>query len=171
MTKIEQSADRSTLFYWMVEQHDGMLAKAKGRKLRWVELCTTFETLGLTNQHGEVASVRTARETWYQARKYVALDRSHAASLAATGFVPRQPAAPVSVRSRAPSSWRPEQVLAQNPPNTAEVTGAGPMPDPQSVPRDSSPSTMPGVAGPVSDDVVEARMAAFRRELDERSGR
>jgi len=28
LTQIEQSADRSTLFYWMVEHHDEMLAKA-----------------------------------------------------------------------------------------------------------------------------------------------
>jgi hypothetical protein len=171
LTQIEQGSDRSSLFYWMVKHHDEMAGKAKGRRLRWAELCVTFRNLGLTNQHGEVASERTARETWYQARRHVASDRANSASLAATGIVRRHPTASVPSRSRAPASWRPEQVQAQSIPNKAAVPNLGQTRPLQSGPHDPSLGTMPGVVGPVSDDVVEARLAAFRRELDERSGR
>lgn len=171
LTQIEQSADRSTLFYWMVEHHDEMLAKAKGRKLRWVELCVSFKALGLTNQQGEPATEPAARQTWYRARKLVAIERSQVAAFAATGIGPRHLIASVPSRLRAPSSWRPEQAQAQQGQNTAAIPNPGRAPPPQSVPPDPSSDTMPGVAGPVSDDVVEARLAAFRRELDERSGR
>ncbi len=171
LTQIEQGSDRSSLFYWMVKHHDEMAGKAKGRRLRWAELCITFKGLGLTNQHGEVASERTARETWYQARRHVASDRANSASLAATGIVRRHSTVSVPSRSRAPSSWQPEQIQAQSIPNKAAAPSLGQPRPPQSSPHDSSSDTSSGVEGRVSDDVVKARMAAIRRELDKRSGR
>jgi len=145
------------------------ISPSRARSLPYGEAVQS--NLGLTNQLGEVASERTARETWYQARRHVASDRANSASLAATGIVRRHPTASVPSRSRASASWRPEQVQAQSIPNKAAVPNLGQTRPLQSGPHDPSLGTMPGVVGPVSDDVVEARLAAFRRELDERSGR
>ena len=171
LTQIAQSADRSSLFYWMVEHHDDLLAKANGRRLRWVELCISFRTLGLTNQQGEPATEQAARQTWYRARKEVARQRSYAASMAATGMAPRDLGSPGPNRSRAPPSWRPEQL----PTPSGRYTVGASSPTQPARPQQETPATtldtMPGVGGPVSEEVAMARLAAIRRELDERSGR
>ncbi len=172
LNQIEQSADRSTLFYWMSEHHDDLIAKAKGRKLRWVELCVTFAGLGLTNQHGEIATERTARETWYKVRKTVARKRADTASVAATDFPMRGSTLPIATnRSRAPTTWHPEELRPEL--NRRGVDAVHPAPAPISPPASLDPSTdtMPGVEGPVSKDVAKARLAELRRTLAERSGR
>ena len=159
LTQIEQSADRSSLFHWMVEHHDDLLAKAKGRKLMWVDLCVTFRVLGLTNQQGEIATEQAARQTWYRARKEVARLRAYAARKAATGLSGRS-----LMPSAAPASWRPTP-LPQSPRSSASP--AKPQPE---TPNPSA-DTMPGVEGPVSEEVAKARLAELRRTLEERSGR
>ena len=171
LTQIAQSADRSSLFYWMVEHHDDLVARAKGRKLRWVELCVTFGTLGLTNQQGEIATERTARETWYRARKAVVRERPYAASMAATGLAPRDLVSPGPNRSRAPASWRPEQLPTQSGRHTVGASSPAQPARPQQETLATTLDTMPGVGGSVSEEVAMARLAAIRRELDERSGR
>ncbi len=169
LTQIEQSADRSSLFYWMVEHHDEMLAKAKGRKLRWIELCVTFKTLGLTNQQGEPANERAARQTWYRARKLVATERSQVAAFAATGLGPRYLTTQAPSRSRAPSSWRPEQLPLQPPAKTGPAPSlAQSSPSPEG----SNPNptqTPPGERAGLS--IGQSRLADIRQALNERSGR
>ncbi len=102
LKQVEQRGDRSPLFHWMVEHHDEMLAKAKGGKLIWVELCVAFREHGLTNRLGLPASERTTREVWYQARKAVAQQRADAARQKATGLAPRSLMPSASPRPRTP---------------------------------------------------------------------
>jgi hypothetical protein len=66
--QITHSADRSSLFWWMVEHHDDLCDAAQGRRLQWAPLCAQFAELGLTDATGKPASVRTVRETWKRAR-------------------------------------------------------------------------------------------------------
>ncbi len=162
LRQVEHSLDRSPLFYWLVENHDALVGQAKGRRLRWVDLCPTFAALGLTNQRGGPATAETARMTWYRARKEVARQRAHAAAKAATGLAPRS-----LMPSARPATWQPTP-LATRP--AAGLALGQPTPSP-SASLDRTAGTMPGVGGPVSDDVVQARLAALRRTLDERSGR
>ena len=159
LTQVGQSADRSSLFHWMVEHHNELLANAKGRKMNWVELCVSFGTLGLTNQQGEIATERTARETWYRARKEVARLRAYAARHAATDFSDRS-----LMPSAAPAARRPTPL----PQSTIPLSSAAkPQPNAPGPVGD----TMRGVEGPVSKEVAKARLAELRRTLEERSGR
>ncbi len=146
LAQIDQSADRSSLFYWMVAHHDELVVRAKGRKLRWVELCVTFGTLGLTNRQGEIATEQAARQTWYRVRKEVARQRAYVAAKVATGPSPRS-----LLPSAVPATWRPTPVI--------------PSPPPASV---ASPT--PGAGPQVSANAAET-LARLRRHVNERSGR
>lgn len=159
LTQLGQSADRSTLFHWMVDHHNELLANAKGRKMNWVELCVSFGTLGLTNQQGEIATERTARETWYRARKEVARLRTYAARQAAADFSGRS-----LMPSAAPAGRQPTPVLQST---TSLASAAKPQPNTPHPIGD----TMRGVEGPVSEGVAKARLAELRRTLEKRSGR
>jgi hypothetical protein len=46
LREIAYSADRSALFWWMVEHHDELAHAAQGRRLRWKPLCERFAALG-----------------------------------------------------------------------------------------------------------------------------
>ena len=65
---VGRPSTRSPLFWWMVEHHDRILARAVGGRLAWGELCALFAGAGLLDATGKPASARTARETWRQAR-------------------------------------------------------------------------------------------------------
>jgi len=158
LTQIEQSADRSSLFHWMVEHHDELLAKAKGRKMRWVELSVTFGRLGLTNQQGEIATERTARETWYRARKEVARLHGYAARRAATGLSGRR-----LLPSAAPASWQPTPTPQGSTSSAGQSLPAGVSGEGTLAPAQHSGE--PGMT------VGQARLAALRQALNERSGR
>lgn len=71
LREITQSADRSSLFWWMVKHHDELKTTASGRRLQWAALCTRFAELSLTDINGKPASPRTARETWLRVRRAV----------------------------------------------------------------------------------------------------
>ena len=47
LNQITQSADRSALFWWLVEHHDEVATAASGRRLQWARLCTGFAEIGL----------------------------------------------------------------------------------------------------------------------------
>ena len=103
LREITQSADRSSLFWWMVEHHDELKTTASGRRLQWAALCTRFAELSLTDINGKPASPRTARETWLRARRAVeeANRRLAAKPPARVGAV---------YPSRIPKEWRPTVV-------------------------------------------------------------
>ena len=92
----ENSRPRSTLFWWLVAQHDALLEAIDGNQMGWTSLCETIARLGLTDTKGNLPTKRNARETWLQARKYVAKRRS-------AKFVAATPVQP----SRLPAAWQP----------------------------------------------------------------
>lgn len=155
LKQIAQRGDRSPLFHWMVQHHDEMLDRAKGGKIIWGELCVTFQEHGLTNQLGQPASKRTARETWYQARKAVAQQRTNAARLALTGLAPRSLMPSASPRARTPIE------TARSPGSPAPTTNT----------QSPGPDAPTGARKLVSDEEVAAKMARLRRAMQERSGR
>jgi hypothetical protein len=114
LREITQSADRSSLFWWMVEHHDELKTTASGRRLQWAALCTRFAELSLTDINGKPASPRTARETWLRARR--------AAEDANRRLAVKPPARVGAVYpSRIPKEWRPTVV----PPIAPSPAGAG----------------------------------------------
>jgi hypothetical protein len=60
---------RSSLFWWLFDNHAAIAQRAEGRRLDWTELCTTFRDHELTDLDGKAPTVDTARMTWWRVRK------------------------------------------------------------------------------------------------------
>jgi len=80
LRKISQNSERSSLFWWMVENHRRLKAEAQGRRLRWQPLCITFNEYGLTDINGQPPKPNTARQTWLRARRFVAEQEKRSAA-------------------------------------------------------------------------------------------
>ena len=80
LREISQSSERSTLFWWMVENHRQLKASSQGRRLRWEPLSVIFNELGLTDINGNPAKPNTARQTWLRARHFVAEQEQRSAA-------------------------------------------------------------------------------------------
>jgi hypothetical protein len=122
LNEITQSADRSPLFWWLVEHHEELATAASGRRLQWARLCARFTEIGLTDATGKPASVHTARMTWHRVKQSVAQARQREAAKP-----PQKPGAVYPSRVR--RDWRPQ--LALLPPQTgASLNGADKPYDP-----------------------------------------
>jgi hypothetical protein len=134
LRSIARGEDRSPLFWWMVEDHDLIVASA-GKRIYWKGLCAQAAKLGLNDANGNPPSPRTARETWRKAR--VAVAEARAAEAA------QPPPRPGSVfPSRIPKDWRPQVV----PVPAAAASGTAVALRPA-----STPVQVPTVAGPPPD--------------------
>ena len=157
LREITQSADRSSLFWWMVEHHDKLKTTAAGRRLQWAALCTRFAELSLTDINGKPASPRTARETWLHARRAVedANRRLAVKPPARVGAV---------YPSRIPKEWRPTVV----PPIAPSPAGAG-IPAP--VAKPGVPARAPALDPPLTEEEearVEAALDQAREQFREK---
>ena len=151
---IERGPLHSTLYYWLLEHHDELLAAAQAGPIRWAPLCAKFVSLGLSNKHGSIASPATARQTWLRVRLAVRRDRL----LRTTGVA--FPHAKAGVRSSGPG------VQAVQPRSHSIAMHSSPNPEAAVI-----GDTRPGVSGPVSRQVSLARLAEIRQTLNARSGR
>ena len=141
---VSRPDNRSALFWWLLENHDGIIAAAAGRGLRWQTLCAHFETLGLTDTTGKTPTLRNARETWAQVRREIARLRSGEKAAAP---IPAHP-------SRLPATWRPVEVDPEAaPPPVALRVGVDDETDEQRSRRG------------------QASILRLRKKLAERSGR
>lgn len=66
---IAKPESRSPLFWWMLEQHDKIIAAAAGRPIHWKQFCADVAAIGITDTKGKVPTERNARETWRQVRR------------------------------------------------------------------------------------------------------
>ena len=123
---LERSNERSSLFWWMLEHHDEMLAAVSGRRPRWVQLCATFATLDLKDGQGNLPSPEAARRTWRNVREF-------AASAVATSLRKPRPKYP----SRISPDWRPQTVV---PPPPIRAPPPGPVPIPSSATAVTNPA-------------------------------
>jgi hypothetical protein len=153
---VERNKLRSSLFRWMVKHHDEWVQRWNGQKIDWRTSCEELTELGLTDTRGRPATERNARETWLQARKFVAANRKAAAAQPPRAGYP----------SRIDKEWRP----ANAPPPAAPLAPAG-------VPAVWSPGpqnqllavrkTAPEEKKPFDPKAQKARL---RRIIDERTG-
>ena len=74
---VERGPGRSTLFYWMLDNHDDLLRVWPRRSIRWAALCAKFDALGLTDTNGKPAKEVTARITWWRVRKEAQEAKDH----------------------------------------------------------------------------------------------
>ena len=151
LRKLDQSADHSPLFHFMVEQHDSMVARANGGRMRWTDLCVTFVQLGLTTREGEPPDERNSRQTWYRVRKHVAQKRAEAARQAARAPAARTLLPSASPRERVPIEYPRPQPLPPKP-----AAPSGPVP-----PTDGTPG----------QSRADATIARMKRHFAERDGR
>ncbi len=143
---------RSSLFRWMVKRHDYIVERWDGEKIDWVTFCVELTELGLTDLTGKPASEKTARQTWFRARKAVAKKRANAAA---------QPPRQVHP-SRIPKDWRPA-----NAPLPTRLTPAAPT-------RELSKNELMPIRENTSEDDddfdPQANKARLRRIIADRSG-
>lgn len=126
LREITHGAERSPLFWWMVENHDHLSSAAVGRRIRWEALCARVRALGLTDATGKPASPATARQTWLRARRAVA---KAGARMAAEP--PPRPGA--KYPSRISQDWRPTEAVPfppVRPPWPAPAAATTPAPAP-----------------------------------------
>lgn len=156
-SEVSRSSTRSTLFWWMFENHDSMLAEAAGGRLNWARLCVLFAEAGLTDVTGKPATVRTAKVTWHRARRALQERQRWQVARAAEASPPKAAPPPRLKPRQAP---RYSVVVApetrREPP--ALVTGLAPF---KSSPEDVRPS-------PVSPELEAQRRA--RAAVDEQLG-
>jgi hypothetical protein len=98
--EITHGANRSSLFWWMVENHDQLASAVGGRRLQWTRLCARFAKLDLTDANSHAPSEQTARKTWQRVRRAVAKARELAAANQSARPQRRYP-------SRISPDWRP----------------------------------------------------------------
>ena len=154
--KTGEYVGRSDVYRWLRKRHARIAEARKKHNPSWVGVAQEIAAAGIVGRDGKPPTNATVSKIW----KRVCHDIASEAVQRSTG-VPL----PKGNRTHAPATWRPEQVPAQPARQPAQPTPSGPASP------DRTAGTMPGVRGPVSDDVVEARLAALRRTLDERSGR
>ena len=71
LREINQTSERSPLFWWMVENHSELMEGSRGKRLKWVPLSAVFKKIGLTDINGNPPRPNTARQTWLRARSFV----------------------------------------------------------------------------------------------------
>jgi hypothetical protein len=152
---IERTGDRSDLFWWMVEQHDEIILKAKGKRINWASVCAEAARRGKMDRLGQPPSVMTAKKTWQRARKEVEAAR------AAQAVAPPSRVNP----SRIDKTWRPENAPgppAPSAPAPVPANGSLFLKELMPVRRNSSQDD--------NDYDPKAQKARMRRVIAQRSG-
>ena len=99
---IARPKTRSSLFWWLFDNHAAIAQRAEGRRFDWTELCTTFRDQGLTDLDGKAPTVRTARMTWWRVRK----EHARIEALRAAERAERERRAAANPRRDMPSQFR-----------------------------------------------------------------
>ena len=110
---ISRGENRSSLFWWMVENHDH-IAGADRSRIHWKTVVARATALGLTDTTRKPYTEDNARQTWRRARASVAKARAMSTQVAAVGVISRPP-------SRMSPDWRPQEVIP--PPPIRPVVG------------------------------------------------
>lgn len=127
LEEIARGGDRSSLFWFLIQHHDELIAQAAGKRMHWDALCVRFAEHGLTDRRGLTATPKTARQTWLRARRAVAAARAQKAAADAN----RRPGD--KYPSRISPDWRPRIVPPQ-----AGTTRVGARAAPSSLPSVST---------------------------------
>ena len=107
LEEVARGGDRSSLFWFLTQHHDELIAQAAGKRMLWDALCVRFAEHGLTDRRGLTATPKTARQTWLRARRAVAAARAQKAAADANGRPGDK------YPSRTSPDWRPQIVPPQ----------------------------------------------------------
>jgi len=111
---IAQPDDRSSLFWWMLDNHAWMVEAGGGRRMRWGKLCSHFAALGLTDRTGKPATRGGARQTWLRVRRDIEAARNRTIEARAANTA--EPDARKQFPSRLPVDLRPKIVEGSSDP-------------------------------------------------------
>jgi hypothetical protein len=153
---LARSKERSPLFWWMVDDHDSILALS-GKRIHWPTVCAEATRRGKTDTEGNAPSLANAKKTWQRARKYVAETRAANAAKPPPAVYP----------SRISKNWRPSNAP---PPETQ----SGPQSSVRGTPAPPQNNLMP-IRKSVSQEVErfdpKKQIERLRKLMAERSGR
>jgi len=140
---IEHSPERSTLFWYMLDNYEDLSRSALGKRIRWAPLSERFAALGLLNGQGKAPTAENARLTWWNVRQEVAKRQAQ----------DQHRAEPTIQPSRLPATWKPTPVE----PTLARAISRPAL----STNTDSAP------AAPIElSEAARATLAALDRQLD-----
>lgn len=124
--QMTQQGERSTLFWWFVENHDDFLEGARRQRIQWAVVVQRVVGLGLTNRVGAQPSRKLAKLTWQRAQTYVAARRK------ADGDEPVRPSSSFSIPRNAdvqpvaadrPDTWQsPASSSVSHPPSDPSMS-------------------------------------------------
>jgi hypothetical protein len=120
---IAQPDDRSSLFWWMLDNHAWMVEAGEGRRMRWGKLCSHFAALGLTDWTGKPATRGAARQTWFRVRRDVEAARKRTVESRAANRAELD--ARKQFPSRLPADLRPKMVERMRDPVSVGVVAFG----------------------------------------------
>ena len=80
LNTVEFDPDRSPLFWYLYVNHDGLLRKATGSRIKWAHVCVDLEPLGLLDGEGKAPTPPRASRTFanvcaLKAREQAARDK------------------------------------------------------------------------------------------------
>ena len=164
LRNVARGPERSSLFYYLYDNHDDIARAAAGRRIRWEPLVADFKDLDLTDGAGKPATAETARKTWLKVRQEILKQRA----LRATGMLPIAG----SRRPKAPAGWVPSGIPQPNAPSlSGDVHRGSHIAASPAVPqqRPALPPTPGFTQG--SSQPAPGSGAAMREEMNQRSGR
>lgn len=69
LNTVEFNPDRSPLFWYLYANHDDLLRKAKGNRIKWAHVCVDLEPLGLLDGKGKPPTPQRASRTFANVRE------------------------------------------------------------------------------------------------------
>lgn len=150
--------ERSTLFWWLVENHDEFKEAARRQRIRWNVVVETATEIGLTNRAGAAPTRKLAKLTWERAQRYVT--RNRVVEPVAVSDQTRSVPMPRSPDARPAESDPVDPVASLNQQHQATPAPFQPYARPQSPsrPLDETPSAFfeaePAEAPPTRTDVA-----------------
>ncbi len=73
---VEFDPDRSPLFWYLYANHDDLLRKAKGSRIKWIHVCVDLEPLGLLDGKGKPPTPQRASRTFANVRALKAREQA-----------------------------------------------------------------------------------------------
>ena len=71
LAELGRSTKRSTMFWWMYDNHEEIVRSLEGRRIGWAIFTARMTELGLKDGEGQDPKPHTARITWSRVRKAV----------------------------------------------------------------------------------------------------
>lgn len=76
LNTVEFDPDRSPLFWYLYANHDDLLRRAKGSRIKWTHVCVDLEPLGLLDGEGKPPTPQRASRTFANVRALKAREQA-----------------------------------------------------------------------------------------------